>query len=246
MNEWLHRLPRRSSRWDAAVDVVPERGAFLTSYLRGRSVIHLGFCDANNPSSPSAVGWLHEALAGTTDRLIGIDIDETGVAAAHAAGHDAYVADCTDPLALEALGLQPAEVVLASELIEHVDAPGRMLDAVHRLLAPGGELVVTTPNAHSLLNGLLVLGNRELAHPDHIATYSWYTLTNLLRRHDWAVRRFVTYETMPFTAHDRKPVARIGKAGVMSVLRLSHFAARHWAPLAAGGLIAICNRYPEA
>src|SRR5262249_48344374 len=37
----------------------------------------------------------------------------------------------------------------------------------------------------------------ELVNPDHVAFYSWFTLTNLMQRHGWAVREVVTYH-FPF------------------------------------------------
>jgi glycosyltransferase involved in cell wall biosynthesis len=40
----------------------------------------------------------------------------------------------------------PFDVVLAADVLEHVRAPGRILDDVRTLLAPGGSLVVSVPN----------------------------------------------------------------------------------------------------
>lgn len=42
------------------------------------------------------------------------------------------------------------DVVIATELIEHVRYPATMLREVHRVLRAGGELLLSTPNAASL------------------------------------------------------------------------------------------------
>ena len=37
------------------------------------------------------------------------------------------------------------DVVVCSDVVEHVDDPGAMLREIHRVLVPGGRLVITTP-----------------------------------------------------------------------------------------------------
>jgi methionine biosynthesis protein MetW len=51
------------------------------------------------------------------------------------------------------------DLVLASEVIEHIYDPGSLLSEVHRVLTPGGKFIVTTPNLASWYNRLaLFLG----------------------------------------------------------------------------------------
>ena len=73
--------------------------------------------------------------------LVGLDLDETGVADARARGYEAYAVDCRDADAVRALGLAPADLVVAGEVIEHLDDRGPFLDGLHALVAPGGLLV---------------------------------------------------------------------------------------------------------
>ena len=91
------------------------------------------------------------------------------------------------------LGIQPAEIVVAGEVIEHLDDPGSFLDGLHRLLAPGGQLILTTPNASGLLNGFAAMAGAEINHPDHVILFSWRTLTNLMARHGWEVVDTATF-----------------------------------------------------
>jgi SAM-dependent methyltransferase len=85
----------------------------------------------------------------------------------------------------QALDLAPAQLVIAGEVIEHVDDPGAFLAGLHTLVAPGGQLVITTPNAYGLFNVLASLAHREINHPDHVMMFTWQTLTNLAARHGW-------------------------------------------------------------
>lgn len=94
---------------------------------------------------------------------------------------------------MRSLGLEPADVVVAGELIEHLDRTGPFLDAVKQLVRPDGVLIVTTPNGLSLTNFLASLFRRELVNVDHVAWFSQRTLATLLGRHGWSLRHLDFY-----------------------------------------------------
>jgi hypothetical protein len=129
-------------------------------------------------------------------------------------------------------------VVVAGEVIEHMESPGRFLDGMTGLAAPQGLLVLTTPNAASLLNPLAAIGRYELINPTHVAVYSWYTLTNVLERHGWSVEDFVTYHYPgSFRRGDRRLVGGVGDF----LLGVQRAASRVW-PFVDFGLIAVARR----
>jgi len=89
------------------------------------------------------------------------------------------------------------DTVLLVEVIEHLVQPHCLLAEIHRVLRPGGALVVTCPNLHALENRLAVLlGTRGSLFPSkmaynlpadvdvhrhgHVATYSFFTLRRLV------------------------------------------------------------------
>ena len=178
---WRHRLPRGRP---------VERHEALVEAARGRRVVHVGFVDELMASKISQDVWLHARLAAVASSLVGLDSSEEGVAAARAEGYEAYVVDAQSAQAVRALGLPRADVVIAGEIIEHVDAPGPFLSAMHEA-AP--ELVLTTPNAYRLLNFLAPVSGSELVHPDHTSWQSPRTLQTLLERAGWDVERLAYY-----------------------------------------------------
>lgn len=181
----LHRPPRAR---------IVEPRAFLEPIVRGRRAIHVGFADAGLTAERRAAGtWLHDALAREASELVGIDTDAAGVELARSLGYEAHVADCQSHAELAALGLAPADVVVAGELIEHLDRPGDFLDAVRQLLRQDGALVLTTPNALRLTNALATLLRREVVSTDHVAWYTWRTLATLLGRHGLSVTELAYY-----------------------------------------------------
>ncbi len=176
------------------------------SALRGRRVVHLGFADARCAAfQEEHDAWLHATLADVASELVGLDLDVEGVEAARRAGFDAHAVDCRDPRAVAGLGLAPADVVIVGELIEHLDDPGSMLEAVKSLVAEGGTIVITTPNGHGLFNVCAAAAGRELNHPDHVALYSWFTLFNLLDRHGWAAVETAVYVPVLKSAGRARP-----------------------------------------
>lgn len=163
-----------------------DRIDFLADQARSRRVIHVGFVDTGCRSMQNTAGtWLHAHLAHGATSLVGIDVDEVGVKEAEVAGYEAYAVDCRDREAVEALEIAPAQLVIAGEVIEHVDDPGNFLAGLHALVAPGGQLIITTPNAYGLFNVFASLAHREINHPDHVVMFTWRTLTNLASRHGW-------------------------------------------------------------
>jgi hypothetical protein len=173
-----------------------DRVSFLSGLARNRRVIHVGFWGTEGiREGMEADGlWLHARLAASARELVGIDVNPRGVQEAQRRGYEAHQIDCCDARALAAATIPPAELVIAGEIIEHLETPGPFLDAMHVLVGAGGHLVVTTPNAHSLSSLLMTVAGREAINPDHVALYSWYTLTTMLRRHGWDTRWAGAYD----------------------------------------------------
>lgn len=232
----VHRLPKATT---------VDRDEFLVDAARGRRTVHVGFTDDGVRSLVQRDGtWLHARLAAVAGSLVGVDIDDAGVEEARYQGYEAYRADCCDPAELDQLGIEPAELLVAGEVIEHVDSVGSFLDGLAKLVAPGGKMILTTPNACRLTNVVASLAGIEVVHPDHVAWYSWYTLRNVLERHNWAVEEFHTYLLPPrqvsapvSSSGGGELVARAGRI----VLRVERVLARSVAPFLADGLIAVCR-----
>ena len=181
--QWWHRLPR-----EGPVDRIEA----LVNAARGRRVVHVGFVDELMEAKQAGGVWLHERLGAVASSLVGLDLDQAGVEAARAQGYEAHAVDVQSAEAVRALGLPHADVVIAGELIEHLDAPGPFLRAMHEL---AGELVLTTPNAYRIANFVVPLSGREAVHPHHTSWHSPQTLRRLLEMTGWRAERIAYYHT---------------------------------------------------
>jgi len=233
-----HRLPPAR---------VVDRTDHLVEAVRGRRAVHVGFVDSGCWEYHDRFdSWLHAHLDRAASALVGLDLDEAGVARAVEMGFEAHAVDCSDPVAVSRLGLEPAEVVVAGEVIEHLDASGPFLEGLHALVRPGGHLVVTTPNASGLLNAAAAaLAGWEVNHPDHVTLYSCFTLTNLLERHGWQVQEVATYVPVLKEFEALQGRMKVLGAGARLVLGTERLLGRLGRPYAADGLIVTAASAPR-
>lgn len=179
--------------------VLVERVPYLLDRCRDRRVLHLG-C-TNWPYGEKALAdgsLLHVQLAGVTRELHGLDADAEGLARLAQRGiPHLHRGD------LEALDATPFDVafdvIVAGEVIEHLSNPGRFLEGVRRLMQPSTTLIITTVNAYCGFRGVLYAlrsrgGIREPVHPDHVAYYSYATLTGLVKRAGFTVSNVLFYD----------------------------------------------------
>ena len=92
--------------------------------------------------------WLHRRLAAAAATCVGVDVVPEGVAAMRERGFHVVLHDLRDglgPVASEA----PFDVIVAGELIEHVEALDMLFRTASNALAPGGVLLVTSPNPYA-------------------------------------------------------------------------------------------------
>ena len=211
--------------------------------MHGKDVIDVGFVDQFRMTTKHAQGtWLHADVAVNAARAVGIDADDEGVDLARRLGFTAYLADCEDESELRGLGLEPADVVLAGELLEHLDQPGRFLEGAKVLLRPRGRLLITTPNAVSMTNFVSSLMYREFVNPDHVAWFSWHTLKTLLGRHGWEIDHVAYYGFPRVPMPSSAPRGERARARVFNTYQRAARPIFRLRPTLADGLIVSARR----
>lgn len=212
-----------------------QRVEFIKQACAGRSVLHLG-C-TNFPYTREAIEnkmLLHFELREIASELYGFDFDQEGIDILTESGCDnLYRAD------LERLDDVPLDktfdLIVAGEMIEHLNNPGAFLAGIQRFMSPETHLILTTVNAYCGMRFFIYAlrgkgGVNEPVHPDHVSYYSYSTLNVVLKRHGLAVNQFLFYDLgVEHRAHNRR------------LFNLVNDAAVKFSPHLADGLIAVCK-----
>ena len=179
-----------------------DRLTFLKKAATGKKVLHLG-C-TNYPYTDTVIedgSLLHLQLGEVAGELWGFDSDERGLEILRERGiGNLHRADLEH---LEDLRIDETfEVIVAGEMIEHLDNPGLFLKGIQRFMNRDTRLIVTTINAYCGLR-FLIYGFRgngglnEPVHPDHVAYYSYSTLKLSVSRAGLDVGGFYFYDIGP-------------------------------------------------
>jgi len=174
----------RAPRHTLPVSPIVDRNAFILERSEGKCVLHLGCADWPFTAELVDTGQLlHQQLEQVSTALAGIDISEEGIALLRRrAINNLFTADASRiGEIIGILGWTP-EVIIAGEILEHVDAPGPFLRECARHMPSSSTLVITVPNAFSIKGVLYAMLGFEKVNSDHVAYYSYATLIRLVSR----------------------------------------------------------------
>lgn len=203
-----------------------DRVSFILNKAQGKRVIDVGVVGhtyhADGPTT-FAVTQLHRAIADAASHAIGIDPtpDEMPALMQRHPELDLRLADveCLG----ESLPVDPVDLVVMGDVIEHLSNPGRALDSVAPFLRGGAQVLITTPNAFGLPALVRYVLRRFRESPDHVTAHNRWTLANLLQRHGYQIDAIYTGLDHPsgsITVRLGLPVLRrlAGMGGTLIVL----------------------------
>lgn len=193
-----------------------DREAWLEQLCASTSgeVAHVGCTNSPYTRDQLSGGHLlHSRLLGVAS-VTGFDIDTAALELLREAMPEARFVDADVTEAVPELDRGRYQLVLAGEVLEHVPDADAFLRGCAALLAPGGRLCVTVPNACCPKLGLRAMAGRESVHPDHRAYYSPRTLTRALRG--------AGYETIELLTYIPSRASRTGRVLVNPLLRATH------------------------
>lgn len=92
----------------------------------------------------SGLGYLTYSLIKANYNTVGLDISQTAVKYANETFGDHYI--CADLFQYAKLHSESFDIVILTEVIEHIDKPLNFIESILTLLKPGGRAIITTPN----------------------------------------------------------------------------------------------------
>jgi len=150
-------------------------------------------------------GFIAGRLARLGYDVTGVDASKSGLQIARQTHPSLeFVEGAIDANLAERLGDGGFDLILSSDVIEHLYRPADLLEAASRLLKPRGRLVITTPYHGYLKNlAIAVTGKMDthfsaLHDGGHIKFFSVKTLTRLMTSYAFTDIHFAFYGRAPW------------------------------------------------
>jgi 2-polyprenyl-3-methyl-5-hydroxy-6-metoxy-1,4-benzoquinol methylase len=160
--DWLLIIPLISPVYRSYMD---GDVMFRKSISGGGKVLDIGCGDGTRLSQLMELGW----------EGVGVDFDSQAISRARSKGMNAYCGELLE------LGLtdNSFDAIILRHVIEHIYNPAEVLKECMRLLKPGGQFVITTPNARSLGQQYFAEYWRGLEVPRHLIVYTCSALVDI-------------------------------------------------------------------
>jgi len=179
-------------RYDRKREVIP------TDYLRFEIILSLAGTRKKILDLGCGSGLLAKKLKSRKNDVVGLDISPQAIKRAKKRGLQAFV--CNLEIERWPVKKNCFDVVVASEVIEHILDTDKFLKNIRRVLKAKGSLILTTPNTASLGRRLfLLLGKNPYLeasfHPQragHVRYFTKDSLFILLRKHGFKIKNFTS------------------------------------------------------
>ncbi len=167
-----------------------EKDQFILDRCRGKRVLDVG-CVNHTLEATLLPDWRHGQLKEVASELTGLDYNAEVVNQLREKGWNILVGDAQN---FDIRDKYPGgfEVIVASEIIEHLPNPGSFLVCLQKHLAPGGVVLLTTPHAYGFgfFLEILVFGE-EVINDDHVSTFSRKNMYWLMKKSGLQVKEYI-------------------------------------------------------
>jgi len=184
------------------------REPLILNRCAGKRVLDLGFIDAGwTPERIAGGNLLHLWIKKAASLLVGVDLDDSfrHLLPAENENYRLFFGNVEDEKMMSKLREFDFDVVVAAEILEHVDNPGLFLKSVKGVMKPEAALVLTVPNGLRHQNAAYVAQGVEMVHPDHNYWYSPTTIQTLMTKNGFHVENLAGYIFGPETREQLGP-----------------------------------------
>jgi SAM-dependent methyltransferase len=155
---------------------------WMMPYIAKRRVLDLG-CAGEDEVYRFTDNWLHGHLASAADYCMGLDSNEEVVKLMTEHGYNVILGDAQS-FSIE----RECDVVVAADILEHLDDWKGFFKSVRKALKDEGYLLLCVPNPWFFLRFLrCVLKGDGGSHPQHTAWFCCETITGLLNRNGFGI-----------------------------------------------------------
>ena len=168
---------------------------FILDRCKGKKVLHLGCVDEGLTEERMKSGiFLHFKLKNITTEVWGVDISEEGIRLLQEHGTDNLIVGNIEQIdEIEELKRHNFDIILLTEVLEHLNNPGLFLQKVKKLFASNTIMIITVPNGLRLTGLIHQIKGYEFVHPDHNYWFSYKTLETLMRKNGYHIEELLVY-----------------------------------------------------
>jgi SAM-dependent methyltransferase len=153
-------------------------------YRKNERLLDVGF----------GAGSFLEAAERNNWQAFGVEVSQTAVEHVRERGFEVFCGE----LGKAAYPDDYFDVIIASEVLEHVPYPRALIEEIRRVLRPGGLLWETTPHGRGISARLLGLSWSNVCPPDHLQLFSVAGIRGLLSNAGFERVEVATHGTNPF------------------------------------------------
>lgn len=182
----LTRLNTRPALEKNVVDCILRRA-------KDKSVLNVGAAGGVRGYLPNNRDiWLHHQIGLVAKDIVGVDIDEEGIAYASQYGVEIAKNNC------ETMDLmREFEIIILSDVIEHLDAPVTGINNLMRHLSQDGHLLITTPNPTSSNTIARAITGRLInVYYDHVTCFMPEHIQGICDRYGYEVEGYLFFDHM--------------------------------------------------
>lgn len=165
-----------------------DRVAFLLSRCSGKKVLDLGCIQHSSEwATKKNSNWLHKKLYDVAHYVLGIDYLEPDVIELRRLGFNIIHGDVTKPLHL----VEKFDVIIAGNLIEHLDNFEGFFNNLKNWLSFGGEILISTANPFYIDQYFYTaFKNNIVINPEHTCWIDPIALNQLAERFNFTTKEF--------------------------------------------------------
>ena len=151
-------------------------------YSHNRKVLDLG-CVEHTEEAINSINWKHAIIFEKSSYCLGTDISIKGVEILNNLNFNVRVSDATSD---EFLG-DTFDLIIAGDIIEHVDNLGGLMLYLKRHLAQNGSVLISTPNPYFVKNWVGgIRGDMEI-NLEHCTWLTEFNMFEISRRYNFKI-----------------------------------------------------------
>lgn len=157
---------------------------WINQYVKNRNVLDIGCCGEGEMAYLKD-NWLHGHIDSVASQCTGLDLNEKAINHLASLGYD-VIAGNAQKFNLTTL----FDVVVAADILEHLEDMKGFFISVSRVLSEDGYLIITTPNPWFLLRFIsCIVKGYTYVNPDHVTWFCVSTVRELLSRYGYTIEK---------------------------------------------------------